>query len=418
MKHWRSHDGSVELWQGDCRDVLLSLDDGSVDSCVTDPPYGISFMSESWDHAVPGIDYWSEVYRVLKLGGTLLAFGGCRTFHRLACAIEDAGFEVRDCLCWLFGQGFPKGQNISKAIDRKLGAERKIVGHQRLTGNACVSLKEKGGTYGVQVGTISSQEVPITAPASEEAQLWDGWNTNLRPGWQPIILAIKPLDGTFAENAMKHGVAGLNIDGCRLKTGVVTINTWNDGAKPFGGGAGHPYTGRQAEGRWPPNVVLDPEVAKELDRTVGVRSGGQPQPGGSKTTNNCYGSYSERRLVCHPDTGGPSRYFYCPKITTAERTANGEVSNKHPTVKPVALMRWLVRLTATPTGGKVLDPFMGSGSTVLACIAEGRPCIGIELEEESLKVAVERVRSFAVMPDEDSADDEPRSDLKGQQWLF
>lgn len=259
---------------GDCRDVLRDLPANSIDAIVCDPPYGLAahttedieaaltawlsrkrhktkkkgFMGKEWDGFVPGPETWRACRRVLKPGGYVLAFAGTRTMDLMAIAIRLAGFELRDTISYLFGSGFPKGHDISKAIDRKLKKKRKVIGQRRGQGN----IPNDRGKWGLKPNT----PVDVTLPASQKAFDWQGFNVALKPAHEPIILARKPLDGTVAENVLKWGTGGLNIDGCRVGTDTVTINTWDDGSKPFGGGAGHPYTGRQTTGRWPSNVVL------------------------------------------------------------------------------------------------------------------------------------------------------------------
>jgi hypothetical protein len=252
---------------GDAIETLRQMPDCCVDSVVTDAPYELGFMGKRWDAS--GIAYnvglWREVLRVLKPGGHLLAFGGTRTSHRMVCAIEDAGFDVRDSIHWLYGSGFPKALSVSKAIDAEAGAEREVVGSKRLGGNACIPCKDKGGTYGVGVGTTPAQDVPITAPATDEAKQWDGWATALKPSHEPICLARKALDGTVAHNVCTHGCGALNIDACRIAT------DWNEPDRPESwkrsGHSAKPEADKIAAppgdgidchpaGRWPPNAVF------------------------------------------------------------------------------------------------------------------------------------------------------------------
>jgi site-specific DNA-methyltransferase (adenine-specific) len=357
------------LHHADCRDAMRAMEADSIDAIVTDPPYGLSFMGKGWDHGVPGVEFWREALRVTKPGGHLLAFGGTRTYHRLACAIEDAGWEVRDCLSWLYGSGFPKSLDVSKAIDKAAGAERKVVGYQRLTGTAAIggdtgraSVAASGGS---SVGAVKMS--PLTAPATDAARQWQGWGTALKPAWEPIILARKPIGGTVAANVLTHGTGALNIDGCRIPMSV------NDAARIKGMGGfgkagyerpkthetfmqGTPLAAQSTahiDGRWPANVALD-EAAAEL-------------------------------------LGEPSRFFYTAKASRSER---GE-ANTHPTVKPIALMRWLVRLVCPPNG-LVLDPFNGSGSTGVAALAEGMRYVGCEREAEYVEIARRRLESSHV----------------------
>jgi site-specific DNA-methyltransferase (adenine-specific) len=191
---------------GDCREVMATLDAESVDAIVSDPPYGLSFMGKGWDHGVPGVEFWTEALRVAKPGAHLLAFGGTRTYHRLACAIEDAGWEIRDCVMWVYGSGFPKSHDVSKAIDKAAGAEREVVGvHRHAHLN---KYRSQAATYGTP--TNNTEE---TAPATDAARQWSGWGTALKPAWEPIIVARKPPVGTVAENVLTHGTGGINVDG-------------------------------------------------------------------------------------------------------------------------------------------------------------------------------------------------------------
>jgi site-specific DNA-methyltransferase (adenine-specific) len=407
--------------QGDCRDIMRTLPDNSVDAIVSDPPYGLSFMGKAWDHGVPGVEFWAEALRVAKPGAHLVAFGGTRTYHRLAVAIEDAGWDVRDCLSWLYGSGFPKSLDVSKAMDKAAGVEREVIGTKRgTTADPSTGRKDMPGkATGVkQVGI----DVNITAPATDAAKRWHGWGTALKPAWEPIILARKPLTGTVAANVTQYGTGAINVDGCRIGTDAVQINRWDDGAKPFGGGAGHAYTPSQSTGRWPANVLLDEDAAGMLDAQAGER--------GSFLKRNHDGKEGgwpggERTVTTYGDSGGPSRFFYTAKVSRKEREAGldgmperisaksngaqaaddrGEMydpntvglnrtvrtTNHHPTVKPIALMRWLCRLV-TPPNGLILDPFNGSGSTGCAAVLEGFRYLGCELEAEYVEIARRRI---------------------------
>lgn len=208
-------DALCTIYHGDCREVLPGI--GPFDACLTDPPYGLAFMGKGWDHAVPGVDYWQPLLQEMKPGAPLLAFGGTRTHHRLACAIEDAGFELRDCLMWLYGSGFPKSLDLSKAIDASAGAEREVLSERE---EHDITRPKGGGDERLMTsaGQRETRTIAVTAPATEDAKLWQGYGTALKPAWEPVLLALKPLDGTFAENAQKHGVGALNIDGSRVNT--------------------------------------------------------------------------------------------------------------------------------------------------------------------------------------------------------
>jgi len=420
--NWQTE--NLSLYHGDCLDIMREMPEGSVDTVITDPPYGLEFMGKEWDHGVPGIPFWREALRVAKPGAMLMAFGGTRTHHRLMCAIEDAGWEIRDCVMWLYGSGFPKSLDISKAIDKAAGAKREVVGSSR-----GVSVKDNQGFGGIARGGVGIEQkacdVPITAPATDAAKHCEGWGTSLKPAWEPIILAMKPLDGTYAANAQKWGVAGLWIDGGRVayqgdyRSPARASGEVNSGGTFGTGVVKFDDAKAEAKGRWPANVILDPEAARMLDEQSGVRpTSFRVGESGSGKQGMFVGS---KRMATYLDSGGASRFFYVPKASRRERNAGLEgmpekhagtyaqdewsrqnmgntpdakrkpMRNTHPTVKPLALMRYLCRLTKTPTGGVILDPFMGSGSTGVAALQEGRQFIGIEKDVESFLIAVERI---------------------------
>ena len=409
---------SEKLILGDCLYEMPKMEENSVDTIITDPPYGLDFMGKDWDNGVPGAAFWVEALRVAKPGAMLFAFGGTRTVHRLACAIEDAGWIIRDRIAWIYGSGFPKSHNISKAIDKAAGTEREVIS----------SYEREGRSAGI-LGKKVKITRDITVPATQQAIEWDGYGTALKPAHEPIIVAMKPLDGTFANNAQKWGVAGLWIDGGRVPTDDnYTINTWDNGAKPFGDGAGNPYTSRQETGgRWPANLIHDgSDEVKDIFPQTGKSSGGQSGVKKSGITYSSNWNESQNSRGCgFGDSGSAARFFYCSKASKAERNAGledmeakrkagaefrpnhmekakngdtgnpygrwGEIQNNHPTVKPISLMRYLCRLSRTPQGGVVLDPFMGSGSTGVAAILEGRSFIGIDLEAEYVEIASKRI---------------------------
>ena len=251
---------SWNIYHGDCREVMQTLHPESVDSIVSDPPYGLSFMGKGWDHGVPGVEFWAEVLRVAKPGAHLLAFGGTRTYHRLACAIEDAGWEIRDCVMWVYGSGFPKSHDVSKAIDKAAGAEREVVGVKE---NSFGRKPGGGDGWGeaIEGGKASDHVFNITAPATDAARQWSGWGTALKPAWEPIIVARKPLCGTVAENVLTHGTGGINVDGCRVEAaGVPVFGT--SGGRKFEQTHTQPdrrtkQIGTSDAGRWPANLIHD-----------------------------------------------------------------------------------------------------------------------------------------------------------------
>lgn len=436
-------DERVTVHAGDCLDVLPTLPDASVDAVVTDPPYGLEFMGKEWDSfkgdtwrnsagltgtgytdggkrlvrpsygggdsanatclicggrmrgakkcecsepewRVKGkpldardnnagqmrafqswCEFWSaECLRVLKPGGHMLAFGGTRTSHRLACAIEDAGFEIRDSFAWLYGSGFPKSLDVSKAIDQAACPDCGwVTGH-----TLCCELKDED---------------------------WRGWGTALKPAHEPIVVARKPLVGTVAANVLEYGTGALNIDGCRIEGEPTPSFERFVGQRPrdeYRTGTGARTGGQETAGRWPANVVLDESQAEALDQMSGTLTSGagiKAPPG--KTHGFADGRLSLRNdgdKAYMGDSGGASRFFYIAKADSAERPRVNGIA--HPTVKPLALMRWLVRLV-TPPGGIVLEPFAGSGTTVEACVLEGLRCIAIEREADYLPLITSRL---------------------------
>lgn len=487
------------ILQGDCLEVLATLPENSVDTCITDPPYELGFMGKKWDSS--GIAFqpetWQAVYRVLKPGALLLAFGGTRTYHRIACAIEDAGFEIRDTIAWVYGSGFPKSYDISKGIDKRGGksvgwfgewlrswreengitqkeiaalfpsktggltgcvanwelgfnmptaeqfskivtafdlpfetieeAEREVVGETRKGAQ-----QDSTGRYGAW-----GEGITPTAPSTPEAQLWQGWGTALKPAFEPIVVAMKPVDGNFVNNALTWGVAGLWIDG-----GRISANEHEPNARDSKGGkAGTSwFTGDIDNGEWngnqgrfPANLIHDgsDEVLAAFPMTKSGGANGKRQLGpysDNRTWSVSKTPGAETQNGLPASSGSAARFFYCAKASRSERNAglegmpekqrdlgrninqpsmNGgdgnpynrgvkEVTNHHPTVKPLALMRYLVRLTKTPTGGVVLDPFMGSGTTGIACELEGRDFIGIEREPEYIEIAEKRIAHYAL----------------------
>lgn len=341
-----------------------------IDAVVTDPPYGLEFMGKDWDKGVPGQGFWEPLLRVMKPGAHALVFGGTRTHHRLMCALEDAGFEIRDCLMWLYGSGFPKGIDISKAIDKQAGATREVVGTK--LGQPGYSLNPNMGEGVAMSGNVDGSlrkpelECQVTAPSTEEAQQWEGWNTTLKPSWEPIILVRKPLsEKTIAANVLKWGTGGLNIDGCRIPTeDNLNGGRYSEGEGLDGSSYGHGINSRtpggyeQPLGRWPANLIIDEVTGAMLDAQSGA-----------------------------------SRFFYCAKASTKERNAGLDgKKNDHPTVKPLVLLEYLVKLV-TPPGGIVLDPFCGSGSTIVAAQGLSLHQVGMEMHPEYCEIAKSRVEA-------------------------
>ena len=449
---------------GDCKEQMAKMPDNSVDSIVTDPPYGLEFMGKEWDKLGAAViddpasvggyqdagggnaysnsrirygksassaqswheDWAREALRILKPGGHLLSFGGSRTYHRMACAIEDAGFEIRDQIMWVYGSGFPKSLNVGKAIDKAAGVEREVVGKQ--TGGIA-------GGSGEHVGVKDSygykEAFDTTAPATPEAKQWEGWGTALKPAHEPIVVARKPLDGTVANNVLAHGTGAMNIEGCRVETDDGYEKQWD---KPIRTNIGAPSgsfisTGEQhtisiaqnkPSGRFPANFIHDGSD-EVLELFPNAKGGAYPAQRGQPVATG-FGANSpptEGGARAMGDSGSAARFFYCAKANKKERNAgldallvkqggamagtankslktgsgnerDGRQQNHHPTVKPVALMRYLVRLV-TPPNGIVFDPFLGSGTTAVAAILEGFEWSGCEITPEYLPIIEGRV---------------------------
>lgn len=369
----------IQLLNGNCLDEMKKMEDNSVDSIVTDPPYGLSFMGKKWDYDVPSQEIWEECLRVLKPGGYLLSFAGTRTQHRMAVRIEDAGFEIRDMIAWVYGSGFPKSLNIGKAVDKLQGNEREVVGksnrHNSYAKSDIINPQGNGGVPDLTKGTSP----------------WEGWGTALKPALEPITVARKPLIGTVAENVLTHGTGGINIDGCRVGTEQVQTTahtTLGDGIKY---GKSKPFPASEIRtGRFPANLIHDGSeevmgLFPESKDGVAVRRNG----------NNANGLFPVSIAMGSKDVGyggggSAARFFYCAKASKKDRDNEGVVKNIHATVKPTDLMRYLCRLV-TPKGGTILDPFMGSGSTGKGAVKEGFNFIGIELDEEYVKIAEKRI---------------------------
>ena len=409
---------------GDCLAVMPTLAPNSVDSIVTDPPYGLSFMGNDWDHGVPGVHFWREALRVAKSGAFLLAFGGTRTFHRLAVAVEDGGWEIRDTVMWVYGGGFPKSFDVGKAIDKAAGAEREVL-------RARSYEISDGGGFSGNLNTTKPRKdsSEITAPATAEAQQWDGWGTALKPAWEPIIVARKPLIGTVAENVLRFGTGAINVDAGRVGSGgQLKWEQPRDMGYNGGNDAGIVAATKNTLGRWPANLIHDGS-----DEVLGLMpEANVHKPSGISRgeTSGYQGGWGDRAPFGYDDTtGSAARFFYCAKASKADRdegcegleerlsgglnksrdkgqrmdTRPGRTKmtqeevrgrNHHPTVKPTALMRYLVKLV-TRRGGVVLDPFMGSGSTGKACAHEGMAFIGIDLSPEYCEIAARRIAAVS-----------------------
>jgi hypothetical protein len=473
------------LLKGDCRQQLATLPDNSIHAIITDPPYELGFMGKSWDSS--GIAYntevWTQCLRVLKPGGHLLAFGGSRTYHRLACAIEDAGFEIRDQIMWVYGSGFPKSLDVSKAIDKMDAAQEqqarryRFTAWVRSTGLTAEQIDQAtdtnmGGHYttdasqprimttehldavrhlidtvpewveqearirsiesknfaareivGVQKnamsgwnmdGTTNFVDRNITAPITDAAKQWDGWGTALKPAHEPIVLARKPLDGTVANNVLTHGVGALNIDATRVGNETVTTTNGKGFAGSFEGGINN-NGGTQHVGRWPANFIHDGSD-EVLELFPEAKGGAYPaKRGQAVATSFASGQETEGGYRAMGDSGSAARFFYCAKASRTERNtgldglpadkpvfgdhggtyqglSNSKLpqANFHPTVKPLALIHYLIKLV-TPPGGTILDPFLGSGTTAVAATQLGHPWIGCELTPDYWPIIEARV---------------------------
>ena len=372
---------TYQLHLGDCLEVLATLPDNSVDSIVTDPPYGLSFMGKKWDYDVPSVAIWEQCLRVLKPGGHLLAFAGTRTQHRMAVRIEDAGFEIRDMIAWVYGSGFPKSLDVSKAIDKAAGAEREVVGVVRKTPSASANCNEGW----VRPWAEGKTTMDITAPATPEAQQWEGWGTALQPALEPITMARKPLSGTVSETVLQHGTGAINVDGCRVGTEQVFTSahkTLGDGIK-FGKSKPFPAS-EMRTGRWPANIIHDGSNEAALALKSGARFFYTAKAGKDDRNDGC----EHLPTVKHQSGMGGAMPMDDDGNNRDRFTAQSQ--NHHPTVKPTMLMAYLCRLV-TPPGGTVLDPFMGSGSTGKAATVNGFQFIGIERDPEYHKIAQARI---------------------------
>lgn len=427
-KHW--------LMRGDCLERTKEIPDGSVDAIVTDPPYGLAFMGKKWDYDVPSVAIWAECLRVLKPGGHLLAFAGTRTQHRMACRIEDAGFEIRDMIAWVYGSGFPKSLDVSKAIDKAAGAAREVIEQVRVKSGGMEHVNRTNATaHGYRPDGYQKGEnvLDITVPATDAARQWEGWGTALKPALEPITVARKPFIGTVAENVQAFGTGALNIGGCRVETSDnLNGEAYSEERKPSTsewvahGGTIHNSTGetyKQPTGRWPANFIHD--GSEEVVGLFPTTTSGKPCGVKAGNNNNVFGQFAGGIPVTgFGDTGSAARFFYCPKASKQDRDegleghadkilamsnqAKAELErgnmhegksgmnsakvrkNNHPTVKPTDLMRYLCRLV-TPKNGTVLDPFNGSGSTGKGAVLEDFSYVGIEREAEHVKTSIARI---------------------------
>ena len=369
---------------GDCLEKLKELPDNSVDSVVTDPPYGLSFMNKKWDYDVPSVDVWKECLRVLKPGGHLLSFSGSRTYHRMAVRIEDAGFEIRDQIMWIYGSGFPKGHNIGKAVDKLQGNKREVIGRkiQRVDGTTR-NKKTNGSPFrDTQIVEDGDGYVDVTKPGSPDSEKWEGWGTALKPAHEPIVMARKPFKGTVVDNVLEWGTGGLNIDDCRIeyKDDIPhSIKTERD----LDNATGWSQRLKRTEdwlanntGRWPANVIFDEQPNEHWGKFFYC-------PKASKKDRDEGLDLQDDKILNRVNSGGLEND---PKWGPTVR------KNNHPTVKPTELMLYLIKLV-TPKGGTVLEPFMGSGSTGKAAMRGGYDFIGIEKEEEYLNIAKARIEN-------------------------
>jgi site-specific DNA-methyltransferase (adenine-specific) len=409
-------DENVKLMLGNNIDKLKELPNNFVDSIVTDPPYGLSFMGKKWDYDVPSVEFWQEVYRVLKPGGHILSFGGTRTYHRMVVNMEDAGFEIRDCIMWVYGSGFPKSHNIGKAVDKIEGNEREFVGYNP---------NHREGR--IDNSPYHAKGITDTNPTNTKGQSeWEGWGTALKPANEPICVARKPLsEKTIVENVLRWGTGGINIDGCRIGNDKITSHN------------------NIYEGRFPANFIIDEEASILLDEQSGNLKSGFGEIGSGNSINDGSKVGMKGKIIsCYADTGGASRFFYIPKVSKKERNmgldnfedketkitnqskkcnicnkwelaSSGEQyickcenpdwnipiqKNSHPTVKPINLLTYLVRMV-TPPNGIVMDCYMGSGSVGISARLEGFQFIGMEMDEEYFNIAEARINNYELYKD-------------------
>ena len=418
---------------GNSLEELKKFPDNYFHSVVTDPPYGLSFMGKKWDYDVPSVELWQEVFRVLKEGGSLLSFAGTRTQHRMAVNIEDAGFEIRDMIAWVYGSGFPKSHNIGKAVDKLQGNEREnlLEYDRRSKYDNC---KRKKHTNRPEQFDIGKSTITKSTKGNSE---WEGWGTALKPALEPITMARKPFKTSVAENVLKNGVGGINIDACRVgNEKIETSNGDGFGMKGIYGTGINNNKGEIRNGRFPANFIHDgsDEVTDLFPNSKSVGGNQNNRKAKDSSINLLNSKEINSSMPCgYKDKGSASRFFYCAKASKKDRNEgledfeekitkvtnmyemerdNGTMrelaskKNNHPTVKPTNLMRYLVRLV-TPKNGIVLDCFMGSGSTGKACALEGFEFVGIDLDKDYCKIAKARIDKAL----EDKKQDEAQTEL-------
>lgn len=371
------------LYHGDCAEVLSSL--GLFDACVTDPPYGLKFMGKKWDYSVPSVETWTAIFDHMKPGAHLLSFAGTRTQHRMAVNIEDAGFEIRNMIAWVYGSGFPKSHDVSKALDKMAGAIR-TQGAREWSG-WLRSNNSFGGGSGQENGT--TRLVKYDTPVTPEAKQWEGFGSSLKPAIEPITLARKPLDGTIAENVLKWGCGALDIDGSRIATHNEDLGRNNNARIEGTSYVVQKETMRidnSCGKRYPSNLIHD--GSDEVLAMFPSSQSKESQRGKVQIFKKEKGGIGESTLRGHNDSGSAARFFYTAKASRSER---GE-GNTHATVKPIALMLYLVRLVSRDWH-VVLDPFFGSGTTAVACERLNRKWIGIELSEQYCEIAAKRIEA-------------------------